>query len=505
MASALAISATKSSGQQAGANKTLGVSLAAAGGRAGVHAHIFGRDKRIKILYCCDPDINRANALSKQVEKKYGYAPKAITDFRASLDDKAVDIVSCASSNHWHALTGILTLQAGKHCYMEKPFTHNLAEGKSLVAAAKKYGLVFQHGTQQRSASNVRDAVEFVQKGGIGNVKFARVILYHHGRKAIGPLGEYSIPQGVDYDLWSGPVPVKPLTRKRFHYDWHWQRLYGNGDIANQGTHQIDTARRFLGVERFPNSVVSYGGRLGYDIEMKDPNYHDAGDTANTQIALYDYGDKSLVIEVRNLPSAPFTLPVGDKISTQIGSIIYGTDGYIVQGRMYNMRDNFWWCFTQTFVYDSKGNLLKTFKSTDANGKSIENNDPTEVHIPNFVEAVLANDPLKVTANARCGELSTALCHLGNISYYLGKPYSDTELKRELQSVKNGDDSDATLAKVVEHLKANGVDLNRTPLTLGQPLKIDVDKEIFIGNDEANAMMTRNERASFAVPTPDKV
>ncbi|MDR1964939.1 MAG: Gfo/Idh/MocA family oxidoreductase [Planctomycetaceae bacterium] len=490
-----------------GANDRLGVCIVAAGGRAAVHAQFFGADKRIKILYCCDPDINRANALSKRIKDWYGYAPKAVTDFRSSLDDKAVNIVTCASSNHWHALTGILALQAGKHCYMEKPMTHNLTEGKSLVAAVKKYGLVFQHGTQQRSTSNVRDAVEFIRNGGIGNVNFARVLLYHDGRKAIGSLGDYPIPQGIDYDFWSGPAPVKPLTRKRFHYDWHWQRLYGNGDIANQGTHQIDTARRFLGVERFPNSVLCYGGRIGYDIEMKDPNYHDAGDTANTQVALYNYGDKSLVIEVRNLPSPPFTLPVGDKIGTRIGSIIYGTEGYAVQGKLYSMQNNFWWCFTQTFVYDSKGNLIKTFKNTDANGKSVEDRDPTEVHIPNFINAVLANDPAKVTANARCGELSTALCHLGNISYYLGESnkISNNNLKQVLESVKSLDDNETTLARTLEHLNANGVDLNKTPLSLGTMLKIDVDKEIFIDNNEANAMMTRDYRTPFVVPKPEDV
>lgn len=491
---------------QVEANDQLGVAIIGAGGRGGVHCDSFGRDKRTKILYICDPDINRAKTLSSRIEKRFGYSPETVSDFRKVLDKKSVDIVTCASTNHWHALTAIWALQAGKHCYIEKPLTHNLFEGKSIVAAAKKYGLVFQTGTQCRSAANVREAVDFIRNGGIGEVKLARVLAYRQ-RKAIGSYGVYPVPNGVDYDFWCGTSPVKPITRKNFHYDWHWQRDYGNGDIGNQGVHQIDTARQFINVDCFPQSVITYGGRLGYDIEMKDEKYRDAGDTANTQVSIYDYGNKNLIVEVRGLETSPYTIPVGEKSGTLIGAIAYGTNGYIVQGRFLNMNENFWHSFSQTFAFDLKGNLVKEFKNKDPKGNAITEHDPIDGHVANFIDAILANNPKKVTADARCGALSAAVCHLGNISYYLGEnnKISNNNLKQELQSVKSLDDNETTLARTLEHLNANGVDLNKTPLSLGTMLKIDVDKEIFIDNNEANAMMTRDYRTPFVVPDPKDV
>jgi predicted dehydrogenase len=492
---------------QVAANDQLGVAIIGAGGRAGVHGDVFGSDKRIKILYVCDPDINRAKGLSNRIEKKFGYAPEAISDFRNILDKKSIDIVTCASSNHWHALIAIWALQAGKHCYIEKPLSYNIHEGKSIVAAAKKYGLVFQTGTQCRSATNVRDAVEFIRNGGIGEVKLARVLAYHQ-RGAIGAYGEYPVPNGIDYDLWCGPAPVEPITRKRFHYDWHWQRRFGNGDIGNQGVHQVDTALRLINVDRFPQSVITYGGRLGYDIEMKDEKYRDAGDTANTQVSIYDYGNKSLIVEIHGLKiSSPLGIPAGENPGTRIGAIAYGTNGYVVQGRLLSLKENFWWCFSQTFAFDLKGNLIKEFKNCDSKGNVIVNNDPVGGHVTNFIDAVLANDPKKVTADARCGALSAAICHLGNISYYLGEnnKISNNNLKQALQSVKSLDDNETTLARTVEHLNENGVDLNKTPLSLGTNLNIDVDKEVFIDNNDANAMMTRDYRPNFVVPEPKDV
>jgi predicted dehydrogenase len=492
---------------QVSANDRLGVAIIGAGGRSGVHGDTFGSDNRTKILYVCDPDINHAKALSARIDKKFGYSPETISDFRNILDKKSVDIVTCASVNHWHALTAILALQAGKHCYIEKPLTHNLFEGNSIVAAAKKYGLVFQTGTQCRSATNVRDAVEFIRNGGIGEVKLARALAYHQ-RNAIGAYGEYPVPNGVDYDFWCGPAHVKPLTRKRFHYDWHWQRDFGNGDIGNQGVHQIDTARQFINVDRFPQSVITYGGRLGYDIEMKDAKYRDAGDTANTQVSIYDYGDKSLIVEIHGLKiSSPLGIPVGEKPGTIIGAIAYGTNGYVIQGRLFSLKENFWRSFSQTFAFDLKGNLIKEFKNRDSKGNAITEHNPIGGHVTNFIDAILANDPKKVTADARCGALSAAVCHLGNISYYLGEnnKISNNNLKQELQSVKSLDDNETTLARTLEHLNANGVDLNKTPLSLGASLKIDVDKEVFIDNNKANAMMTRDYRTPFVVPAPKDV
>jgi predicted dehydrogenase len=392
-------------------------------------------------------------------------------------------------------------MQAGKHCYIEKPLTHNLFEGKAIVAAVKKYGRIFQTGTQSRSTTNVSEAVEFVRSGGIGDVKFVRCLCYFR-RKAIGPIGEYSVPPNIDYDLWCGPAEMKPPTRKNFHYDWHWQREYGNGDIGNQGVHKIDISAWLLGVDHFPQSVIAYGGRLGYENEMQNPDYRDAGDVANTQTVIYDYGDKSLVFEMRALETEIYGIPVGTKFGPLVGNIAYGTDGYVVQGGAKRGQS-----FSLSYAFDKNGQMIKEFKSDDGKGGMLSELGTTERHVANFLDAIVANDPKMLTADVHCGVLSAALCHLGNISYYLGEKnkVSVDTLKRTLQTVKSLDDNEATLTRMVEHLEANGVDLKKTPISLGPMLKIDVDKETFIGNPEADVWVTRDYRKPFVVPAAENV
>ncbi|MDR1291496.1 MAG: Gfo/Idh/MocA family oxidoreductase [Planctomycetaceae bacterium] len=469
-------------------NDTVGIALIGAGGRAGDHIAGYKNNKHVKILYVCDPDTTRTEAKCSSIERELGYRPKALADFREALDDKNVVAISGATTNHWHALASVWGLQAGKHVFMEKPLTHNIFEGKSIVAAAKKYKLVFQTGTQCRSAKNVRDVVKYVHDGGIGEVKLVRGICYKR-RKAINALGEYPVPAGVDYDLWSGPAQIKPITRKNFHYDWHWQRYYGNGDLGNQGPHQTDIARWFLEIERFPNFVISYGGRLGYDVEKKNPNYVDAGDVANTEVSIYNYGDKAIVFETRGLQTAPIILPNNAEAGTLVGVIAYGTKGYALQGFALKGQT-----YSQSAIFDLDGNIVKKFNSG-------------ENHYSNFIDAVVKNDPSAVNADARCGALSAAISHLGNISYYVNEKnkISVAELKKELNNIKSFDDNEATLERTVKHLQDNHVDLEKTPLALGTLLKIDVEKEEFIDNPEANALLSRDYRKNFEVPAPEKV
>ncbi|MCL2743172.1 MAG: Gfo/Idh/MocA family oxidoreductase, partial [Planctomycetaceae bacterium] len=410
-------------------NSELGIALISAGGRAGDNIAGLTKDNRVKFRFICDPDIKRAEARAANFETKYGYQPTPISDFRKALEDKTVDVVCGSPCNHWHALAAIWALQAGKHVYMEKPLTHNIHEGKAIVAAQKKYGKVVQTGTQCRSAKNVIDLAQFVLDGGIGEVKFARGLCYKR-RKSIGPKGEYPIPEGVDYDLWSGPAPIAPITRKQFGYDWHWQRLYGNGDLGNQGPHQTDIARWLLGIDRFPKSVIAYGGRLGYDVEMNDPAFVDAGDTPNTIISIYDYGDKTLVFETLGLETPNLNIPVGENIGTQVGVIAYGSKGYAIQGGVRGQS------YSASFAYDLEGNEIKAFTGGDN-------------HYVNFIDAVHANDPSKVTADARTGALSAAVSHLGNISYYLGEnnKVSVDDLRKTVAGIKSQDDNSATLER----------------------------------------------------------
>ena len=459
---------------QVSPNDKLGVMIVGCGGRGGDHIAGYSKDPRTTILYLCDPDTSRFSEkrLNDIAEKQDGLVPKVVKDMREALSDTNLDIVSCATANHWHTLTGVWAMQFGKHCYIEKPGSHNIHEGQALAAASKKYNKVVQIGTQCRSLKANIDAVEFTRSGGIGEVKFARGLCYKR-RAAIGPLGEYKIPETVDYDLWSGPAPIRPLTRERFHYDWHWQRLYGCGDMGNQGPHQADISRWHLGVDRFPNSVITYGGRLGYQAEKNDDGYVDAGDTANTEISIFDYGDKCIVFETRGLETPELQ-------GAKVGVIVYGSEGYLVQIS-----------YNYSVAFDPKGNIIKEFKGGG-----------DQDHYENFIDAVVKGDPTAVNAPARCGALSSGLSHLGNISYYLGEAnkVSAAELRKQLADVKSLDDNEKTLDRTLEHLTANGVDLAKTPLSLGPLLKIDPDKEVFTNNADADKMLTREYREPYIVP-----
>jgi len=475
----------------AAANNKIGVAIIGAGGQAGNHRNYFKDNAQCTILYIVDPDASRIpdKLIDEIAATQGGIKPQRVADMRRAFDDKSVDVVSSATTNHWHALSGIWACQAGKHVYLEKPGSHNIHEGLALIAAAKKYNRVVQIGTQCRSGLANINVVNFVKEGGIGEVKFARGLCFKR-RPTIGAKGNFPIPENVDYDLWSGPAPIRSITRRRFDYDWHWQRLYGNGDLGNQGPHQTDIARWFLGVERHPNTILSYGGRLGYDKANpdNDPNFIDAGDTANTCVSIYDYGDKCIVFETRGLATPNVNLPVGQNLGTQVGVIVYGTKGYAIQGSAERQ------VYDYSAAYDLEGNLIKEFRGGGN-------------HHKNFLDAVIKGDPSAVNATPTCGALSAGISHLGNISYYLGESnkVSVAEIKERLKGIKSLDDNEATLKRTVEHLQASGVELDRTPLSLGPILKFDPEAKRFIGNDDANAMLTREYRVPYVVPKPENV
>jgi len=261
--------------------------------------------------------------------------------------------------------------------------------------------------------------------------------------------------------------------------------------LGNQGAHQTDIARWLLGVELLPQAVISYGGRLGYDIEKDDPNYVDAGDVANTEVSIYDYGDKCMVFETRGLETGPMTIPAGQNPGTVVGVIAYGKNGYAIQGQ-----NNKAQTYGYSAAFDLDGKLLKEFTG---------GNDGD--HFRNFIDAVVKGDPSAVNADAKCGMLSSGLSHLGNISYYLGEKnrVSVPELKSALKGIKSLDNNDETVDRTVEHLKANGIDLNRTPMSVGPLLKFNTETNRFVGNEAANAMLTREYRVPYIVPKPEDV
>lgn len=447
-------------------NEKLGVAVVGVKGRGGSHIGAFAGRKDTEILYICDVDSSIGNSRAEEVGKRQGgRRPQWEADLRKVLEDKRVDIVSIATPNHWHSLGAIWALQAGKDVYVEKPVSHNVMEGRRVVDAARKYNKICQTGTQSRSNPGLIQTMEFLQSGKLGAVKVGRGLCYKR-RPSIGPRGEYAPPSTVDYNLWCGPAPMGPVTRKQFHYDWHWQWDFGNGDLGNQGIHQMDLARWGLGVKTLCQGVSSYGGRFGYE---------DAGETANTQVVIHDYGAQSLVFEVRGLETKPYK-------GAGVGVIFECADGYVVVSS-----------YSTGVAFSKSGEKLHEFKG-EAD------------HFANFLAAVRSRKPSDLAADIEEGHLSSALCHLGNISYRLGETVAAGDASARLKEIKSTDDNVETFQRTLEHLKDNKVDLASVKFHIGPTLKFDPQTESFPGNSAANALLTREYRAPFVVPSSaDKV
>lgn len=450
--------------QSASPNERLGVAVVGVRGRGGSHIGAFAGRKDTEILYICDADRDIGEKRAEEVARRQGRKPQFVEDIRSLLEDNRVDIVSIATPNHWHALGSIWAIQAGKDVYVEKPVSHNVSEGRRIVQAARKHNKICQTGTQCRSNPGMRAAIEFVQSGKVGRVKVARGLCYKR-RPSIGPRGTYQPPASVNYDLWLGPAPLAPVTRPQFHYDWHWQWDYGNGDLGNQGIHQMDIARWGLGVDQLSRSVLSYGGRFGYV---------DAGETANTQVVIHNYGEQTLVFEVRGLET-------GDLRGAKVGVIFECEDGYVVVPS-----------YDSGAAFDLKGNMITRFSG----GAD---------HFQNFLAAVRSRKYTDLTADIEEGHLSSALCHMGNISYRLGKAMSIEAAKKHLEEVKCQDRVLETFQRTLEHLKENDINLAQLEITVGPELAFDPQTETFVGHADANALLTREYRAPFIVPGANQV
>lgn len=445
-------------------NEKLRIAVLGVNGRGRSHLGGFVPRSDCEVVAIVDPDeaVGQTKGV-EAVEKHTGKRPAFYQDLRHVMDDDSIDIVTIATPNHWHSLAAIWAIQAGKDVYVEKPVSHNVSEGRRVVQAARKYNKIVQTGTQCRSMQGTIDAIDYVKAGKIGEVKVARGLCYKR-RKSIGPAGRYDVPSSVDYSLWLGPAPEAPLTRKRFHYDWHWQFPYGNGDLGNQGIHQMDIARWGLGVDNVGDGVLSYGGRLGYE---------DAGNTANTQVSVHSYGDKRVVFEVRGLETDHY-------LGAGVGVIFHGSDGYVVLTS-----------YTGGAAFDPDGNMVAQFKGDGD-------------HYGNFVDAVRSRKVEDLNADIEQGHLSSALCHLGNISYRLGEEISVTEAQSRLE--KDAETA-ATFARVTDHLAKNDVDLNTVNLRFGAQLSLNGEEETFSGtlSEQANTMLTREYREPFVVPSEANV
>src|SRR5712692_3062846 len=253
-----------------GADDRVRVAICGVRGRGKDHLHGFSRVPGTEIAALCDVDESVLNQRIGDMEKLGVPKPKSYVDVRKLLEDKDIDAISIAAPNHWHALMAIWAFQAGKDVYVEKPCSHNWFEGRQLVRAVKKYNRICQHGSQSRSNPGMLEAIHHLRGGTFGEIYMARGLCFKR-RDTIGRAPAEPVPAGVDYDLWTGPAPLKPFTRNRFHYNWHWLWDTGNGDLGNQGVHQVDVARWGLGV-RFPSRISASGGHFMFDDDQETPN-----------------------------------------------------------------------------------------------------------------------------------------------------------------------------------------------------------------------------------------
>lgn len=455
----------------ASASDKLNVMVCGVRSRGNQVAGLYARNRECHVKYLCDVDEEIGQNRVDEFEKQFGYRPQFVRDMRQGFDDKDLDAVVIATPNHWHTLAGIWAMQAGKDAYVEKPVSHNISEGQRLVETARKYKKICQTGTQSRSLAGTIAAIDYVRSGKIGEVKLARGLCYNR-RKSIGEKGVYEPLKSVDYNLWVGPAQMQPVTRPQFHYDWHWQYHWGNGDINNQGVHQMDIARWGMGIDSLSDSVVSYGGRLGYV---------DAGDTANTLVALYKFGQKTIVFEVRGLETSPL-------LKAKLGNVFYGTEGVVVL--------NDW---GTGFAMDREGKVVEYFN------KGAKGFNAGADHVQNFVDAVKSRNPSDLNAEIREGHLSAGCGHVGTISYRLGRQVPISVVQTAIEEFGGADDNVETLQRTIAHLKDNGVDPDKTQMTLGPVLQMDTKTETFTNNQAANAMLTREYRKGFEVPQPGKV
>lgn len=419
-----------------GANDKVRVAVIGIRGMGQSHIENYQKLKNVEVAAICDVDSNLFDeVIKKHFTDKGLKKPTVYTDLRLLFEDKAIDAVSVVTPNHWHTLASIWAIQAGKHVSVEKPCCHTFWEGQKLVEAARKYHVIVQDGAEQRSNPCAQSMTEYLHDGQLGEVYMAKGFCYKW-RDTIGKAPVEPVPEGVDYDLWMGPAPKKPFTRNRFHYNWHWQWDYGNGDMGNQGVHEVDIARMGLGVT-LPTRISAMGGHFMFDDDQETPNQ---------MMATFEFpnekgrGDKKKMMqfEVRHW----ITDRGGLDLMTEETNNTYMTSSANTVGNTF---------------YGSKGimkkdvNKWETYMGKDRvpgeSGSGIGN------HYQNFIDCIRANEKSLNNAPIEEGFYSCALIHLANISYRLGRS------------------------------------LDFDPVSMKFP-----------GDEQANAMLTKEYRKNFEVP-----
>jgi predicted dehydrogenase len=412
-------------GKILGANDRVRVAICGVRGRGNDHIRSFPRVPGTEIVALCDIDESVSSQRIGEIEKAGLPKPKSYVDIRKLLEDKDVDAISIATPNHWHSLMAIWACQAGKDVYVEKPCSHNTFEGRQLVRAVKKYNRICQHGSQSRSNPGMLEAIKHLSDGTIGDVYMARALSYKW-RPSIGHATEEPVPAGVHYDLWTGPAPMKPFTRNRFHYNWHWIWDTGNGEVGNQAIHEIDIARWGLGVG-FPVSVSAMGGHFMFEDDQETPNtlnavfYFDAPNgkrkmmelevrhwitNHEAEIGTGAYGASAVppagLTAAANAAKKPAdkqqSLGPKDAKTNTVGNLFYGSNGYLaIDG------------------YDAYKTWISDQVEPGPHGKAAGD------HYANFIDCVRSRRTEDIHSPILEAHISTTLVHLANASYRLGR------------------------------------------------------------------------------------
>jgi len=382
--------------QVLGANDRINAAVLGINGRGKNHISGLMKQKNVTVTHLCDPDMNIARERQQSFKETYNKDVALEQDLRKIMDNNDIDVVSIASPNHWHALSVIWACQAGKDVYVEKPGSHNIWEGRKMVEAANKYNRVVQHGVQLRSSPAIQEAVQLMRDGYIGRVYMARGLVFRW-RDSIGDAGFSPVPDGLDYDLWIGPAPMRPFTRNLVHYNWHWHWDYGNGDVGNQGIHETDMCMWGLDVG-LPTQITSMGGKFLWD---------DAKEVPEVLTSVYHYPEEEKIIQFEVRPWVTNT-----EQDITVGNIFYGEKGILVVDGYSKYR---------TYL----GREREPGQSGDDGAKEASGMDRgaggTDGHFANFIEAVRKRDRSLLNGPIETGHLSSGLAHLGNIAYRLNK------------------------------------------------------------------------------------
>ncbi len=440
-----------------GANERIRAAVAGIHGRGGAHIGSLAKMKDVEVAYLIDPDSTLFERRAGDVEKRTGRRPKCVQDIREALDDKDLHAVSIATCNHWHCLITIWACQAGKDVYVEKPLSHTVHEGRICVEAARKHKRVVQYGT---GAGSTGDRIAGLARAGTyGKLLVSRGLCYKR-RGSIGFEEHEPPPEGLDFDVWTGPAPKQPYHENLVHYDWHWFWDFGNGDIGNQGSHQMHAALHAVPDAAWPRQVMAVGGRFSYT---------DQGETANTQIAVFDYGQTQVIFEVRGLKTDKY-------LGQGVGNTFHFEEGVVAGGKFYPKGDT-----------SKPESVAKADVEKQSHGGSFGG----------FIDRMRRRDIDNFLWNLETAHYSSGLCHLGNISYRLGK---DVAFGSSAKPFGDNNAANETFERMREHLKDNGLDLAATPYRLGRHLTFDGAKERFVGDAEADRLLTRPPRPPFAVP-----